>query len=573
MINFITEKGISLELIPNQDISFTIENPLLCSDRIPVAWTTDFELASTPANFEHFGYVGAMLLIPSIKCINVECRINGIPIMYGKLKYSGLTENSLSVSFTGVSIEDSLSGKLKDVNMSKWNFGTLENKTEYDSIISDASRGKRGDFALPTIMRKSQLEVDDVYLDIGTPNTKLAYANKYVNSPQGEFIIPVLKLKYIINTILSDCNIDKRFATYIDNIGVVAQYRKNGASDDYEHGCLDKDDDGNYILSLADCLPDVDVLDFMKDALSCLCATIFITRNSQKIISNKTIVEDSNFIDWTSKIDDRYLNDNADLMTYQYGYSSIDEEKEIKGEIIDCETIEQCFNSPTASTVRHKKTQDIYSVVEKHISVGQSAGESTQWRENTLSLVRQGRMFFKEEMDKNSDTYSSVSGFIPVKTIPMKFYIGSGYLKFTSCAVIPVVDFPTVGGSRPSDLYFGLFHDSGIDEFSHQITLSSNGVYNKNNLLSGEWEDGYPALALTDTDGIYELFHKEFAEWIKKDKSPIKGNLNLTVYDIANLELWRKIMLYQQLFFIKNLNITINTSSSIIIADGEFVKA
>ena len=78
---------------------------------------------------------------------------------------------------------------------------------------------------------------------------------------------------------------------------------------------------------------------------------------------------------------------------------------------------------------------------------------------------------------------------------------------------------------------------------------------------------------MTGSGGIYETFHKDFAEWLAIDKTIFQFELNLTAQDIYNLQLWRKVMLRNKLFFVKNLNITLNTSNSSITTEGEFVKA
>lgn len=577
MIEIITDSGISLDLVPDQDITMTIENPLLSADRIPVAWTTDFELAPSQKNFSLFKFVPGLYVIPNITSVNASISINSIPIVSGKLEFTSFTASSFSVSFAGVSIEDSLKGTLNEAPMEKWNFGTMVASADiqrYNDVIGKARLNERSEFTLPTLVRESLVDEPDYSSPKEPEQTQLKWATKYANNLQGYYVIPVLRLKYILATVFSDCNIDSDYNELISNIGIVAPYRKNGSVDDYEHGGLDKDDYGNYELDLASGLPSVPVVDFVKDILSTVCATIFVSSQGKAMISNKSIMRSTEFVDWTSKVADEWSVTWEDGMDYEYGYSSIPEPKEIVGEIVDCRTINGCFNAAEGATVRHTPTQDIYSVLYVNTTIAEIRGDTWTGLKPVLSVVEQGKMFTPTAPENSQrDVYSAKSGLIPVKTKPQMYYKYRGNEMWWNYAyVAPIVSFPKTGGDRSTDVYFGIsyYDDTGSMNFASSSILSSNGVYGK-----GEdgWEENALSVKMQEDDGIYNLFHKEFAEWLNKDKSPYSVPLNLNAFDIQGLQLWRKVMLKHQLFYIKTLSISINTSSSIIETEGEFVKA
>lgn len=579
MIEIITESGISLDLVPDQDIAMTIENPLLSADRIPVAWTTDFELAPSQKNFRVFMFMQGHYLTPNVTSINASIRLNSIPIVSGKLEFTAVTATSFNVSFVGISIDDSLKGSLHEAGMAKWNFGKLKTETErevYGSVMSVAKKGTHTDFALPILLRDNFVNEQDDYFDMHLISNEIKWASKYANLPKAFYCIPVIYLKYIMQVIFPDCDIDADFNYLVEKIGIVAPYRKNGMVNDYAngYGCLDTDQDGNYILDLASGLPSVLVVDFVKDVLSAICATIFISAQGKTMISNKSIITSLDYIDWSSKVSDHYGVAWEVGMDYEYGYNAVKEPEEIKGNIIDVATIEGCFDAPENSVVRHIPTKDIYEVIPTTIKTGWTDGEQNSRVEKLLSLKEQGRMHAKSNID-SENSYSAISGLTPVKTLP-SLYLENKNSTRRYAYIAPIISFPQIGETRSSDIYFGIVHYVG-DTFNKTISataLSSNGVYAlSNSTTTTTWSENNTNLALDEDDGIYNLFHREFAEWLAKDKSIYSVKLNLNTFDIYNLQLWRKVMLKNQLFFIKTLSISFNTSSSTIETEGEFVKS
>lgn len=81
------------------------------------------------------------------------------------------------------------------------------------------------------------------------------------------------------------------------------------------------------------------------------------------------------------------------------------------------------------------------------------------------------------------------------------------------------------------------------------------------------------SIAIGGAQGLYERFHKTFAEWRTKKKSTIKAELFLTPSDVINLQLWKKRMLHNRLFLIKSIELTLSDEVDIIFANAEFVEA
>ncbi len=61
--------GIYLDLTPDMQVTFTIENPIFNDDHLPVSVSTGIEFPLTPTNQVEFGFVDAMLLGPGIVAV------------------------------------------------------------------------------------------------------------------------------------------------------------------------------------------------------------------------------------------------------------------------------------------------------------------------------------------------------------------------------------------------------------------------------------------------------------------------------------------------------------------------
>ena len=60
-----------LEYKPDQEVTFTLDNPMFEDDRLPVAVSTGIEFSLTPTNKTEFGFVEAMMLPPLVQNRNI----------------------------------------------------------------------------------------------------------------------------------------------------------------------------------------------------------------------------------------------------------------------------------------------------------------------------------------------------------------------------------------------------------------------------------------------------------------------------------------------------------------------
>lgn len=86
MIQFRSE-GIILDVQPDQDVTFTLDNPIFEDDRVPVAVSTNVEFKLSPKNCKFFGFTPGIRRRPSRKTAACEALFNGIVAFQGELKY------------------------------------------------------------------------------------------------------------------------------------------------------------------------------------------------------------------------------------------------------------------------------------------------------------------------------------------------------------------------------------------------------------------------------------------------------------------------------------------------------
>ena len=565
MIEFLTTDGTRVDLSPNQEVSLSLENALFSSDHIPVAWTTDVELPISATNRRLFNYPDAMLLVEQRREINTTLYVNGIPIMLGKLKLTGKSDGMLQASFIGVSLEDSLIGSLKDAPFNRWEFGlALSGQSPlFDEIMAGAANNSREDFALPLMVRESEKDTADNYTD------DTSFGSKYLNSPKYKYVVPVVKLKYILQTVFADCKIDEAYSDYFGKIGIIAPYRKFGSpTSDGLYNLPNEKGTSNFYLDLAEAMPDVTVADFVKNMLTAFCATIFIFRDEKRMISNKAIIHDPEFTNWTAKISDDIEQEFELGQSYEYGFSGISD-IDITETITDCATINDCFGAADNSLVRCAITGDVYRKIQRPYIAGH--GAQTYYL-NGLEVIRQEGMIPQETPEKSLDTFSATSDWIPVKCIPyiFRYTLESSMIYWNDGVMLPIVDMPPVGGARPSIIQFGLLESNVVGPYVPSVQLTSNGCIGASLAF---FTPMLPSLNLMGGLGLYERYHKDFEEWLVKDKTITKTAVNLSAADIASLKIWKKVMLYNRLFFIKTLTITLNTSKDYIHTEAEFVVA
>ncbi len=590
--------GTILEHTPGQEITFTLDNPIFEDDRLPVAVSTGIEFPPTPTNKTEFGFVEAMMFAPTVQKLPVAFIIAGIEIFTGELQFDEYSDKSLKYTFTGVGSDKILSGNIYEIP------GNTYDDIKLSEFIKKARNGSYSDFFLPQIIRQP----NSAKVEYMTPsgNADCSIIDKYANYlyTEAPYIVPVINVFWLLGKIIPGVYFLSDADWILPKLGVVAPYKPEEWNSPYFGAKIKYKDAFDptigrygipYILDFrpTEGLPDMTNRDFLSNLLKMFCATLFIDGNTYAILGNSDIIDSKTFIDWSDKVAEiysiiageesgyslEYANENSN-----YTPSKVDDlgQAEIDPAIITCSSYEEMIGKFQDATdyinVQIASSRNIYSGKQikarlyYHRNGRVIAYNNQTTLVPTMDIVYQGGLEKKIVNRKSEDSkmYENNIGFNCAKCIPQDVATpiqeGSTDAQVTLHALSAVIDFPTVGGERPTTAYIGMVYGTNMldqgNYFEGAVPYISAG---------GETTQNY-SIAIGGEKGLYEQFHKKFAEWTIKKKDSIKADIFLTPTDVAGLRLWQKIMIYNRLFLIKTIEITISDKTDIMLANAELIE-
>lgn len=310
-------------------------------------------------------------------------------------------------------------------------------------------------------------------------------------------------------------------------------------------------------------------------------------------MSNKSILASNKFVDWTAKVSDNFSLPSFEKKGYTLAFRNEDDNytktyeedlgQEPTDEIVESYSMQDVIDKYRVSgdykNIRLAPTGDIYSG-KKIDALLYHYGRGNSWKNYktpiaTLDIVHQaGFTKIEPSADTEDQTFDCSIDFTCPKCVPLAVYTaktvhvdGSIEEAVPLNAVTPVVEFPTVGGNRPSDVYIGLLIKNNFTDKGYYF---EGGIPD---LSTGSEEQSDYSLAIDGENGLYNRFHKPVAEWLARDKECLKVDLNLTAMDIANLRIWVKVLIHNMRYLIKTLEITGNTTHDILHSNAELVEA
>ncbi|MEI3554435.1 MAG: hypothetical protein V8Q54_07200 [Alistipes senegalensis] len=571
--------GTILEHTPGQEITFTLDNPIFEDDRLPVAVSTGIEFPPTPTNKAEFGFVEAMMLAPTVQEIPVAILLAGIEIFIGIIQFDEFSDTTLKYTFVGKAPTGSMDGKIHEIKCENYEGEGLF------SLSILARYNALPDWGMPMIVRKENVAKFEYWN--GNTEPQCSAIDKYANwlCVNVPFVIPAVRVNYLLNKIYSDLSFPDSIAEYIDHLAILGTYKPEAWRNEqyglpltfgeYSEGHLTN-------FNVADSLPDMKKTDFLSNILKMFCATIFSDGDKYTIHLNKDILNNTNFIDWTDKVAEVYSIVSGQSSKYSIKYANteiqtfnpskqdkFDEEIGEAESIPTCSTYEEMLsifkNSNTYVNARIKDTGHIYS------------GKSMTANLHPDIIIPMMDMVYQagaeeEAIGNNSegnDNYEISIDFSCPRTIPANVT----YTKPIALVdpillqgVSPVIDLPAMDNNRSSEVFIGLlFEHNFIDQGNYYSLLwpYSSPAEERENTLS---------IAIGGQNGLFARFHQPFGQWYAKKKETIKADVFLTPTDVAGLRLWQKIMIYNRLFFIKTIEITISDKTDIMLANAELIE-
>lgn len=597
--------GQILDALPQQDVSLTFDNPFFEADRIPVSISTPIAFPLTQQVCQLFGFIPTMLMEPRVKKIAAELIMNGVVICTGTLVFDEYSDDALNYSFVGAEFENIVSGKLTDVA-----FPSYEN-VSFQKLVNDGRSGACPDFGLPQIMRKdyaAKCEYRTSTDDKKYP--ECSATDKYANwlGTDTPFVVPAIRVNRILEQILPELNIDDAdIARLFDNLAILGLYKSRDALERFgviPTSMVNRPSDttppSKCTLNLADAMPDMTCADFIVNLLKMTCSTLFCVGRTYHIQANRDMLASNNYVDWTKKVADTYSCTLQDGQGYSFSFQNADstykeanpddpDQQEEMAKLIEASTmydvIDRIKVSENLISLKHIPTGDIISGWGEQAYLYYKGGNRpssynrTEWSSYKTAVsipdVAQQAGFDPKEISSgdNAQNYDCTIAFQVPRCVPTEVFYPSPMESDGSIRQIvglrsmtPVIDIPAAGGTRPDTVYIGLLLDNNFVDKGIYFTRPIRGI------SSGAEMTSKLSLAIGGEDGLYEKFHKTFAEWLQQPQSTRKVELNLSVMDIANLKLYRKHLMFNQTWFIKSLEIALSTSSDSVSATAEIIR-
>lgn len=588
------ESGRTLDITPGQEITLTLENPLFADDRMPVAVSTGIEFPLSPTNKVEFRFVDVMMIPPAVQKIPATIIFEGFELFSGELQFDEFSDGTLKYTFVGADATEAFSGNIHEIACR--DYGGMAMST----FVQNARKGDYPDIGLPMIVRKANSAKIEYPTAAGEAECSSIdkYANYlYTDTP---YIIPAIKAAYLLEKIHPRLIFPSQIQDYLDRMAILGTYKPEAWQNDrYGIPYTTPSRNNPYIgdgFNAAEALPEMTKAEFIANILKMFCATIFPEKGYYNVRTNSSILQDKTFIDWTQKVSDIYAIVAGEAGGYSLEYANGEQNydpakeedfgEELAQSIYSASNYEELISKFRTSDdyvdVRVTFSGNVYSgkAVKAYLYWSRSPGvmgkpifNKTETSIPLIDIVFQANVNKVElsEGGGNGQSYENNIGFICTPCIPANvatlIYVESTHSQVTLRAMAPVVDIPTVGGNRPSDVYIGLLIENNFFDQGNYFTRPEPYIDGGSEMANTRY-----SIAIGGTNGLYAKFHETFAQWQVKKKDSVKADVVLSPADIAQLKLWRKIMLYNRLFLIKTMEITLSDKATVAFANAEFVE-
>lgn len=578
MIEIITTSGVSLDIDPSYEFEIEMENPMLDDTHIPIAYSTSIAFLPTAKNKSVFGYLAAMYREPDVKQLSVSIHAGGIPLFWGRLEYESMEDGKLNYTFAGRDLEDEWSGyihKLTHLSRMEINRGN-SHLIQFDGYLKSIRDGDTAfikDFEIPMIVGEENItDVEYTKNDIGAE--QVGYIVKYHNyywAPMMSVVTPAVKVASILAEAFKNVSISDNISTLYEALAILGLHRSKQLCALYG---LQQTDNYNLLLDVADMLPDCTVLDLVTNIARLFCASIFRDGQSFVLKTNREVLADSTVTDWTDKVSDEYSLSREEEASYSFGFSNDDSENTYTtesessgttgGSIVDVGTmldvIQTIKNSSDYVAVRNLATGDMYSGKKMTVTTATNSQYTLPYMDMLLHKLHK----VSSDDDKENSFDNSVD-FKCVRCIPVTSVHDLGPT-ITLHQMCPIIKFPAAEDERSSDVWIGALINNQLVNKGVYFERPTSTIHSN----TGEWANSNLSL---DPAVLYRRYHRPFAEWLSENRRVITTDVFLSLQEIADLRLYRKIMLYGQVFFIKKITHTFIANIENITTRVELIEA
>ena len=595
MIEIITKEGISLDLKSNIDIEYTLEQPLMASDNMPVGISTTIAFPLSVTNRKVFGYWKGAFVGAINHTIPAKMLVNGIVVLDGELTFIGASEDDIEYSFRGAELPSCVEGKVYELP-------ELEIISKSELFYESRSTG-REDIAFPFMIRKTYVAECEHQKGTGTyyPSSENGYAitnaacniaDKYVNYGTGRVgSVAVVRVLWLLRKAFPNIIVEEEILDILSKLVIVAP---NSATEDRHYDIQEGpyDEGDRNVLDLAKALPEISYADFLSNVLKMFAASVYASGQHLQIKSAESIFKNTDYVDWSQKASNVTSVSVEEAQAYELSFANSPESSNDNSKGVGDDDIQVCANLEELFTYFNSHSEivnawvagypDLFAGKKVDVSLTYDtvfSGVNIGW-EWVGPLVPQpiidnvNHLGAKSIMvdSSNAETFNYKIDFNCVRCVPAHIQSKRDVDEPSSVGkkvMCPVLDLPNPEGDRSSDIYIGLLIDNQVIPYGNLYT--GHNWIGTSTSAGTERTNDY-SISISGDNGLYSKFHKQFAKWITKRKHSFKMEVLLDISDIANLDLSRKVMIHNQLFIIKSATIKINSQRGIGLSEVELIE-
>lgn len=543
MIEIRTHTGISLDLAPDAAFDIEMSNPLLESDRIPVAFSTAISFPPSETNRSVFGYLPAMLLPPTVPKVAATLLHSGIPLLSGTLVYDSVDEDgNLVYTFTEKEFGDGLEKKL-------WELDLPHSRTDEEPHLQTAD-------ALAASIRSSEVPGVGAPL-LFDPEGAVSKFHNLPGSHADTRFTPCVSIQRMISAV-SGLKLDTQGIPYsLSRIYLLGLHKRFT-------GTLKGYDD---YLSIAQALPDVTLLDVLKEICKMFCAAIYKDGDGYALLQFDNI----GYVvvkDWDAKMAEGHSYSREPAQGYGFGYPKEDNgnKGEASSEIAEVSTLKGVLDSRKPGEyvpVKHTGTGDTYSVPPNYIGLGPDSAHDTV---QVCEILHVSDEDYDTEIDGNKvDNHLSACLIRNIPTLTEReewdeddSYPEGGTWTVTETVyrMAGLVSFPADGGERDSKMIIGVYEDGQL--------------VGKGYKMSAEGADSRTEYSLS-AESLYQR-HQKFEAWLAKDRQVVQVDLDLSLTDISSFRMWHAVMVRNRMFIVKRLTLHLSMGQDHPVSSAELMS-
>lgn len=404
------------------------------------------------------------------------------------------------------------------------------------------------------------------------PNTEMVHAP----------LFPLLKVHYVLSKLLSDKLDNNIFHTpELEDLVIPSTFfhnweplQKNSLYDYYPqmgmmfnnkppfgpNPILPPGSPTSPFIRLNSFLPANPAPDFIKEVLKLFCITLVAKGGRYQLKRNKDIVLAPVLHTWDDKLIGTPRIATSSRLTYRYGYEGeqeylSDNEVELVGSMHDMINDDI---TPPEEGVEEKiyRITTTGQVFKKTVTFIPADPEDEDSEDEEITVYEPLSMGLGAPITTTGEQFDSVSRIKPLPVNPEEYW----WTQANSQSEHPETAWwcvPRWEGDRyhrPEEAYV-MFYRGIVPSTRSGHSYPYLSPYRQS--PSGGGVTGNLSLSWNGSDGLLENFHKEFRQWIERDKVKVSGNFLLDALDLHNLDITSKVHLKGRNFYIEKIQVTI----------------